>query len=65
MKTKKFVKKLTLSKGTVANVTTKHMGEIRGGDLTDIGSICDTTDCTRLILNCNTGYCLPSVPPIC
>ena len=60
MKPKKVAKKLVLSKETVANVLGENMNKVLGGcsaTTTYIGSICDTEDCTKLIIQCRSEIC--------
>ena len=54
MKTKKFDKKLALSKVTISNLTQDQLNEARGG-----------TDYTRLIMQCNTKTLLCTCFGIC
>ena len=78
MKTKKFTKKLTLNKNTIADLSNGHLGIIKGGiDNTD-GDFCEipptgrigcTVRCTVTCISCTCpsgglayACCPPTVP---
>jgi hypothetical protein len=52
MKTKKFVKKLTLNKNTIANLGNDHLGIIKGGTGDSIEICLEPTELLRCTVNC-------------
>jgi natural product precursor len=55
MKTKKFEKKLSLNKKTIADLDSKEMGAVKGGYKLTIPTCIIT--CTRLGTICNSNPC--------
>lgn len=62
MKTKKFDKKLGLSKKTIANLTRKGMREVKGGERDTACTFCLYT-CTGL--ECTIKYCDTEIMSAC
>ncbi len=62
MKTRKMTRKLVLNKKTVANLDSRSMRNVQGGDLTNItcGRLCETIDLTCYETQC--GSCFNTCP---